>query len=264
MGNFLKDYLTFTSKEKSGLVVLLSLILCVVIYVNLDFDDELKDETDMAQFAEEMAALSEREAYPKENKSPYSDDSGTNPESSDKNPESPYVFHAFDPNKVKDQEWKQMGLKDWQIKGLKSYRGKAGDIKSPEQFAKLNVISDDFFAKVSPFLVFGEGENKDGGKEGAKDKTHEVDKESRLLIELSIATAEQLKKLKGIGPSYSKRIVKYRNWLGGFQKMDQLLEVYGMKDSLYEAILPFLTLDTNRISKFNINTVMISQLSKHP
>jgi competence ComEA-like helix-hairpin-helix protein len=261
MANILKEYLTFTNKERNGLLVLISLLVLVLIYLNVDLDRELEDTTDMAEFESELAALEQssaqqREEYRSKLNSPRT-------ESTSKSGKEPYVYHEFDPNFIMDEEWKEMGLKQWQINGLRNYREKAGDIETPEQFSKLNVVSDAFFEKVRPYLVF-EGKagnpaivNKEGNFEKEETKT-------ALSIEINIATAARLTELKGIGPAYSNRIVKYRNWLGGFRNLDQLLEVYGLEDSLYNEIIPFLILDTTRIYKININKVMIAELRKHP
>jgi competence ComEA-like helix-hairpin-helix protein len=164
---------------------------------------------------------------------------------------------------VSDEEWKEMGLKKWQINGLRTYREKAGDIRTAEQFSKLNVVTDAFFEKVRPYLVF-EGK---AGNPVIVNKERNFEKEetkTALSIEINTASATRLTELKGIGPAYSSRIVKYRSLLGGFRSLDQLREVYGLEDSVFTEIFPFLTLDTSKVHKININKVMITALRKHP
>jgi len=265
MSNLFKEYLTFSKKERNGLLLLLTLILLVVVYLNIDFQRELVDNTDMAEFESELTALAEASKKQAVNYSTKYDDPG-DAKVMNKEKQSTYAFHEFDPNFVTDEEWKDMGLKPWQINGIRNYREKAGDFESPEQFAKLNVVTDEFFEKVQPYLLF---EEKAVASEPQKDKEQKAHIEERkkevlLSIELNSATAHMLTDLKGIGPAYSNRIVKYRNWLGGFINLEQLREVYGLEDALYGEIIPFLTLDTARIDKININKVMIAELRKHP
>lgn len=264
MGNILKEYLSFTSKERNGLIVVIALMFIVLIFLNIDFHPESNNDTDMAIFAEELSALSEAS----KNKARKKPNNFTNRTVSDKVKEEsePYIFHDFDPNQVEEEEWKKMGLQSWQIKGINKYREKAGDIKTPEQFSELHVISDEFFNKVEQYLVF---EVKNAEKLTAREEEGNNDKlkeevEPMLSVELNIASATRLTKVKGIGPAFSKRIVKYRNMLGGFISMEQLLEVYGLEDSLYGAIKPFLTLNTKGITRIDINSVMIDELRKHP
>ena len=261
MANPVREYLTFTKKERNGLLVLISLITLVLVYLNLDPNSEIDDNTELTLFENELAELeqasADQEAAYKANL--YSTNSGSIPEAS----KELYVFHEFDPNFVTDQEWVDMGLKNWQVNGLRNYREKAGDIETPEQFSKLHVITDEFFEKVQSYLVFESNEEKPDNHLAEKTTTKDA-KPQPLSIELNIASAARLTELKGIGPAYSDRIVKYRNWLGGFRNMNQLLEVYGLEDSLYYEIIPFLTLDTARIRKININKVAIRELQKHP
>ena len=70
--------------------------------------------------------------------------------------------------------------------------------------------------------------------------------------------------LHGIGPAYARRIVRYRERLGGFVSTDQLLEVYGFTPELLDHIRPHLTLDTGNLRKINVNTLALKQLIKHP
>lgn len=262
MRNVLRDYLTFTNKERNGLLVLISILVLVLIYLKLDFGSEPVDNTDMAEFASEMEALTQPANWENDRNSEGSDPSSESV--ANKNiTKDPYVFHQFDPNYVTDDEWREMGLKTWQIKGIRNYREKAGDIRSAEQFEKLHVVTDAFFETVKGHLVFEEKHEK-LSKTDSKDKVRGEEPEAILSIELNSATAGQLMDLKGIGPAFSSRIVKYRNWLGGFIRLDQLREVYGLKDSLYAEIIPFLTLQTKGIAKININKAMISSLRKHP
>ena len=69
-----------------------------------------------------------------------------------------------------------------------------------------------------------------------------------------------MKRVPGIGSYYARRIVAYREKLGGFSSVQQLREIEGMPD---EAI-PYLTVDPKAIRKLHINKLTLSQLRKHP
>ena len=86
----------------------------------------------------------------------------------------------------------------------------------------------------------------------------------KLVVELNSADTLTLQLLKGIGPTYARRIVRYRDRLGGFTNIEQLLEVYGFTPELLEYISPSLTLDTTDIRRIEINTIELKQLIKHP
>lgn len=91
-----------------------------------------------------------------------------------------------------------------------------------------------------------------------------VRKPRRTIVELNTADTLDLQQLYNIGPTFSRRIVRYRTLLGGFVNKDQLLEVYGMDTSRYADILPYITIDTSAVSKLDINTATIDQLKRHP
>ena len=86
----------------------------------------------------------------------------------------------------------------------------------------------------------------------------------RLVVELNNADTLTLQLLHGIGPVFARRIVTYRERLGGFRSTDQLLEVYGFTPQLLEHIAPYLTLDTASIRRIDINTIELKQLIRHP
>ncbi len=61
-------------------------------------------------------------------------------------------------------------------------------------------------------------------------------------IPINQATAEDLDRLPGIGSTLALRIVEYRQGIGNFSSLDQLLEVNGLKDKTLEKIKRYLTL----------------------
>ena len=107
-----------------------------------------------------------------------------------------------------------------------------------------------------------------GGGQGTPDHfyTHTPPAPTRkpLVVELNSADTTTLQLLHGIGPAYARRIVRYRERLGGFSSTDQLLEVYGFTPELLDHIRPYLQLDTSMLQKINVNTMTLNQLKKHP
>lgn len=56
------------------------------------------------------------------------------------------------------------------------------------------------------------------------------------LININKATIEELMKLKGIGETRAKAIVNYRNEFGYFSKIDDLLNVKGITENIFNEI----------------------------
>lgn len=82
-------------------------------------------------------------------------------------------------------------------------------------------------------------------------------------IEINSSDTTDLKKIPGIGSAFSNRIVKYRNLLGGYNSLNQLKEVWGMDDDLFNKIIPYLKITSNT-KKIKVNTASFEELNKHP
>ena len=60
--------------------------------------------------------------------------------------------------------------------------------------------------------------------------------------------------LPGIGSKLANRIVTYREKLHGFYSVQQVAEVFGLADSAFQKIKPWLIIKDTLITKININT----------
>ncbi|MEE8580835.1 MAG: helix-hairpin-helix domain-containing protein [Myxococcota bacterium] len=61
-------------------------------------------------------------------------------------------------------------------------------------------------------------------------------------VNVNTATVEQLELLPGVGDVRARAILSLRKQRGGFQSLDQLVEVKGIGDALLERLRPHLTL----------------------
>lgn len=83
-------------------------------------------------------------------------------------------------------------------------------------------------------------------------------------VELNQADSLTLQKVPGIGPVFSRRIIKYRALLGGFYAVHQLAEVYGIDADKYAALEPWFTVDTALIRPLAVNQADYRTLIRHP
>lgn len=84
------------------------------------------------------------------------------------------------------------------------------------------------------------------------------------VVELNQADTLTLKKIPGIGSTFARRIVSYRELLGGFYTVEQLAEVYGIDEERYEALYPWFQTDTTHIRPLRINQLPFKELLRHP
>lgn len=62
------------------------------------------------------------------------------------------------------------------------------------------------------------------------------------LININTASKEELKSLSGIGDAYAERIIEYREQNGGFDSIEEIMEISGIGESKFEAIKDLITI----------------------
>lgn len=63
------------------------------------------------------------------------------------------------------------------------------------------------------------------------------------VLNINRATKEELMLIKGIGEITAQKIIDYRNLIGGFKSLEQLLDIDGIGEKKLAAWRPYLTLD---------------------
>jgi len=106
--------------------------------------------------------------------------------------------------------------------------------------------------------------NSSNRNDSTVNQSFEKEKEIQI-IDLNRADTTGFKTLPGIGSSFAKRIVEYREKLGGFVETEQLLEVYGMDSTRYENIENYVMVDSIfNVNKLRINYDSFKVLNRHP
>lgn len=172
------------------------------------------------------------------------------------------TFFKFDPNKLDSAGFVRLGLQPYIAKNILRYRENGGVFREKTDFAKIYGISHDFFERIEPYIVIST--EFQPSKTTAILPKEKVQSADTIIIELNSADTTQLKQLKEIGSSFAKRIVSYRKQLGGYVSVEQLLEVYGMKQNLFEKIKPQLKVDPQNIRKIAVNHWSVSRMRNHP
>jgi len=85
-----------------------------------------------------------------------------------------------------------------------------------------------------------------------------------ISVNINKADSIAFQQIRGIGPVFSRRIVRYRDLLGGYYCTTQLLEVFGMDSTRYAGMLDFIEPDTLLIQQINLNTASFGDLVRHP
>ncbi len=167
-------------------------------------------------------------------------------------------LHAFNPNTIDSFALVDMGLREGLIKVWLNYRQAGGYFYEAKDLHKLYGIKADEVQQLLPYVVIPV-------ERVHYDSVSAVSLSEELFpIEINSSDTNLLMKVKGIGRVFSRRIVAYRELLGGYYRKNQLLEVYGMKPDYYEQIVSQIRVDTAFVVRLRINKVSEKELYRHP
>jgi competence protein ComEA len=170
---------------------------------------------------------------------------------------------VFNPNTVSLQELIKLGFREKTANTYIKFRSRGFKFKQKEDLKKIYGVSDYLYNMLEPYiLIDNKGENNSYSK--SNENSSSKNNKGKKVVELNSCDSLDLIDLKGIGPSYAKRILKYRSMLGGFFAVEQIKEVYGFTDELYAEVKPFIKVDPTLIKKININGDDFKTVNKHP
>ena len=168
----------------------------------------------------------------------------------------------FDPNEVSIQELNSMGLPSKVAHQLVNYRNKGGSFEKKEDVQKLYSLSAHHYQQLVPFMLFKKPSSS--ATSSPSYTTPSIKKSYRnTQIDINTATIDEWQQLNGIGPFYAKKIVSFREKLGGFVTIAQVGTTYGLPDSVFQKINAQLLLSSLTPS-LKVNTISVAQLKAHP
>ena len=273
--SFIKEYLSFTKKERTGIFILLALIIiCITAPFFYPFFIYQKSY-DHTQFDKEISQLKVQQADTSSDKKYYSknfDENNYNNyyEPSEKNysNHNSEVFY-FDPNTASADDWKRLGIKDKTVATIQKYISKGGHFYKPEDIRKIWGIRPDLQERLIPYVKIVSSQkqysnlyNNYGDKPSYTTPAYK--KPAIQDVEINTADTAAFIALYGIGSKLAQRIITFRDRLGGFYSVDQVKETYGLPDSTFQKIRSKLILTNTSIKKININTASLDEMKTHP
>ena len=260
MKHFLREYFTFNRRERNGVFILLSIILILILYLSFSDYFFVREKPDFSKFEKEISEFekqqvpvdSVRDSTPEYSQNDYKVFSRKN---DNKNRVERFDFN---PNNLRDSDWNRLGLSEKQIRVIKNYESKGGKFRTKEDVKKMYCIQPELYSSLEPYIQIPEIASP------IIEHQQLTNNHQPLFLELNSADSIQLDQLKGIGFSFARRIIKYREMLGGFINKDQLLEVYGLDKEKYDGLAANVSVDISKVKKLNINLIAAEELKKHP
>lgn len=171
----------------------------------------------------------------------------------------------FDPNRLSEADGQKLGFTKRQIQNIQHYLRAGGHFKKKTDLLKLYSIDEALFDKIEAYILLPDSVSPAASENKKNFQPRAVfEPKSKAALDLNSADSAQLVSLKGIGPSFARRILKYRNQLGGFIKPEQLMEVWGFTDSLFQLVNSQVSVKAEAIQKIKINAATVEQLKNHP
>ncbi len=272
MNDRIKDYFSFNRKEQRGLLILLGAMVCLLGFRYGLSLRKPEESFDIEPFRKEVDAFMQQiqfqdsvsEATPQARPAfitarPVDDLSVFK--------QSPFLF---DPNQLDEAGWKTLGLNERTAAAICKYREKGGKFRKKEDLRKIYTLADSVFIILEPWISissetsFTPSQKKIQADSMKKSSAVNPSAPAFPLVELNTADSVALTMLRGIGPSFAMRILRYRNSLGGFFDSKQVMEVKGMDPERYELFRDQIALDTSAIEKMDLNSTAFKEMLRHP
>ena len=172
-------------------------------------------------------------------------------------------IYPFNPNYITDYKGYTLGMSPKEIDRLLEFRKTGKYVNSAREFQQVTQVSDSLLNTFSNYFRFPDWiqKNKKENKVSAiRDKSLSPKKK---IIDLNLASQEELMQVYGIGEKLSARILKFRNRLGGFLVNEQLYDVYGLDAQTVSRTLErFRVINPPEIEKIKINTATVSEITQ--
>ncbi|MEO8086866.1 MAG: helix-hairpin-helix domain-containing protein [Bacteroidota bacterium] len=263
--NSWKDYFSLNHRVRRGLIVLFGLIsIEILALVYLHYLPASAEKIDVGKFKKE---IDEFYASGIADSTVDSDDvnhayPGTNEFAAknfhEKNSEKKVEVFSFNPNHLPDSAWKRLGFSEKQIHSIQNYEAKGGKFRTKEDVRKMYAIRPAEFNRIEPYIAIPETVKAVRSDSSRFHKTF-------LIVDIGTADSTELEKLPMVGNYLAQKISNYREKLGGFNTIDQLKEIRGMRDSTLLVIMPHVILgDSTNLRRINLNNADYNELNRHP
>ncbi|UYZ63082.1 ComEA family DNA-binding protein [Hymenobacter weizhouensis] len=238
-----RRYFGFSRRETSGFVGLLLLILLWLVLPELlrpaaPTYNPAPDAQLLEGWAAELAAQRQPRSFLK--RSPRRYEAPTVPQ---------VALAPFDPNQLTEADWQARGVPRYAARNLVRYREASGGFRAKEQIRRIYGLPDSVYARLAPYLQLPDQlPPRSGRAYGATDRSLPTSRPADhpgmaaaarfprkpthlAAFDLNLADTTQLMQIRGIGRGYARRVVEYRQRLGGFWAEEQLQEMYALRDA---------------------------------
>ncbi len=235
----LKQWLVFSKRDRNASVILLLLIAIIIVLPYFFAAQKTEIHIDAALQAELDQYLLNN---PHQNNQPVYASSISDTAITDTIKQK--LFY-FDPNTLSEEGFVKLGVPPKTAHTIINYRSKGGYFKNAEDLRKIYSLSKTDADRIVPYVRMETVKDK---KENSYHKPAPEQSKQYKNLNINTATAEEWKAFPGIGDAISNRIVKFRTSMGGFKNVEQVGKTYGLSDSVFQAIKPYLYVSDSTVT----------------
>ena len=240
----LKSYFVFSKSHRSGILLLLILMVLVQLcyYFISNQKPSTSEDTSWLLTQNEIDSLKQNRATKKD------------------------TIYPFNPNFITDYKGYKLGMSVQEIDRLHQYRAQNKYVNSAAEFQKVTKVSSDLLQKISPYFKFPDWVTNKSVTSYKKFQTYPT-KEKVAIIQKDInaATKEDLIAVYGIGEKTAEKILIEKEKFGAFVSMEQFQFIWGISPEAIEDLQKrFFVKNTSTITKIAINELSIKELAKFP
>ncbi|MCX8019623.1 MAG: helix-hairpin-helix domain-containing protein [Chitinophagaceae bacterium] len=264
---FFEDYFSFTKKERIAVLVMTSIIIMLTIlpeFIAKNNNPLLITEKDTSWLSFKKPVYQNHSRYQQDDE--FSGSVQYEPSSSNYFfEEKPGELFIFDPNTLSREGWRKLGISEKTIRTIQNYLNKGGRFRKPEDLKKIYGFRIQDFERLSPYIqIVAMQKSTEASAANLSPQNTARPVRSIRIIDINTADSADFILLPGIGEKLSARIVAFRNKLGGFYSIQQIAETYGLHDSVFQKIKPYLSVSPSAVKKININKATLEELKAHP
>jgi len=185
------------------------------------------------------------------------------------------LFH-FNPNQLSDSGYYRLGFSEKEVNTLRNYQASGASFEVKKDFEKLYFVDSLEYRTLENYIDLPDSINSKPQKppKYKHEQNPKVKWSDTALFRsyaykpfkcnINSADTNELKRLKGVGSFYARKIVERRDELGGYHHLGQLLEIWKMTPEKIDQFADQVVIDLAELRKIQINQSTAQQLSQHP
>lgn len=180
----------------------------------------------------------------------------------------PLYDTIINPNDAQFDDFLRVGFSEKQAKSCINYRSKGGKFHKESDLMKIYSISENDYNRLKQYVIVPkENKTREWKREDYNKKEKHIIPSNTVsikIVSINSCDTTDLMNLPKIGSFRARKIIEYRDKLGGFYDISQLLNVYSIDSELVSEIGKYIIVDTLAIKKINVNEASFKEIVHHP